>query len=252
MKFNVKQIYHTSHCGSTLVATLLKDCGIPVYTEPEWTHLFFKPYYSPVFNRMMKKYDGSIIKFPSPLCNFSSHFPGEKIFLYRKLKHHLFKRKTQISHDGTPPIKSIIAWSYGHHIKYCHPSLSKINFDTDLKKHIFMWANQIQWMTDSNDILWVESNNFFKNKKETMDLVCDHLNLPHILDYSMANVYVKGIGMNHSDIELKNVVPQMENVRYLYPSFGVIEDELCDHDSEIQELMIWVKKNMEFINSEYL
>jgi hypothetical protein len=68
----------------------------------------------------------------------------------------------------------------------------------------------------------------------------------------MANVYVKGIGMNHSDIELKNVVPQMENVRYLYPSFGVIEDELCDHDSEIQELMIWVKKNMEFINSEYL
>jgi len=252
MKFNVKQIYHTSHCGSTLMATLLKDCGIPVYTEPGWTHSFFKPNYKPVFNRIMKNYDGSIIKFPSPLCNFSSHFHGEKIFLYRKLKHHLFKRKTQISYDGTPPIKSIIAWSYGHHIKYCHPSLSKITFDTDLKKHIFMWANQIQWMTYSNDVLWVESNNFFKNKKETMDLVCDHLNLPQVLDYSMSNIYVKGVGMNHSDIELKNVVPQMENVRYLYPSFGVIEDELCDPDSEIQELMIWVKKNMEFINSEYL
>jgi len=251
MKFNVKQIYHTSHCGSTLMATLLKNSA-PVYTEPSWTKTFFQPDCNIVFNRVMKSYDGSIIKFPSSLCNFAGHFPGEKVFLYRKLKRHLFKRKTQKSDVHKDPIKAIINWAYAYNTKYCHPSLVGIEFDTDLKKMIFMWANRIQWISEVDNVLWIEANNFFENKKEIMNTVCDHLNLPQVLDYSMSNIYVKGVGMNHSDIELKNVVPQMENVRYLYPSFGVIEDELCDPDSEIQELMIWVKKNMEFINSEYL
>jgi hypothetical protein len=200
----------------------------------------------------MKLYDGSIIKFPSPLCNFSSHFYGEKIFLYRKLKHHLFKRKTQRGYNARDPIKYIISWAHEHHTKYCHPSLRDIKFDTDLKIMIFMWANKIQWMKDSNEVLWIESNSFFENKKKTMDLVCDHFNVPHVLDYSMANIYVKNVGMNHSDIQLKDVVPNMENVRYLYPSFGIIEDELCNPDKEILELVDWTNNNMPFISPELI
>lgn len=251
MKFNVKQIYHTSHCGSTLMATLLQNCA-PVYTEPSWTRSFFDPNSKPVFNRFMKEYDGSIIKFPSSLCNFSDHFPGEKVFLYRKLNRHLFKRKTQKSAEVKNPIKAIIRYAYDYNLKYCHPSLKEIDYDTDLKKMIFMWANRIQWMMDAKDVLWIESNDFFRNKKETMDKVCDHFKLPYITDFSLANVYVKGVGMNHSDVELKKVIPQMENARYLYPSFGIIEDEICNADKEILELIAWVKENMGFINSEYL
>ncbi|NBP02570.1 MAG: hypothetical protein EBU90_21110 [Proteobacteria bacterium] len=252
LKYKVNQIFHTSHCGSTLMASLLKSSA-KVYTEPSWTHSFWDSKNNIIFNRMMKNYDyGSVIKFPSPLCNYSDNFPGKKVFLYRNLRRHLFKIKHIKFINHFNGMKCILDSYYDYNLKTCHPSLSEIFFDTDLKKTIFMWANKIQWISESKDILWIESNNFFKNKKDTMDLVCKHFEMPLINDYSLANVYVKGIGMNHSDIQLDKVVPDMTKVRYLYPSFGIIEDIMCDSDFEIQECMSWVRKNMSFINSNYL
>lgn len=251
-KYNINQIFHTSHCGSTLMASLLKSSS-KVYTEPSWSHTFWDPNNRTIFNRMMKEYDhGSVIKFPSPLCNYANNFPGKKVFLYRNLKRHLFKIKHLRFSYYSNGMKSIINSYYDYNIRNCHPTLKGISFEDDLKKTIFMWANKIQWILESEDVLWIESNDFFHNKKETMDKVCNHFEVPFVTDFSLANVYVKGIGMNHSDVQLDKVVPNMTNVRYLYPSFGIIHDDVCESDSEVQESMVWVKNNMGFISSNYL
>lgn len=247
MKFNVKQIYHTSHCGSTLMASLLKDCGLPVYTEPSWTHDMIQERGPRVFNKEMKEYDNSIIKFPSAMCNFSDHFYGEKVFLYRKLNAHLLKRK---SINGQ--IERVISLFYKHNVKYCHPSLKEIEFDTNIKKIIFMWANRIQWLRDAKDILWIESNSFFLDKKKTMDLVCEHLKLPQVTDYSLCRIYVKGIGMNNSDIELSKVIPDISKGFVTWPSYGIVEDDLCLLDKEVVNSIEWTLDNIPFIPSKYI
>lgn len=251
-KYNINQIFHTSHCGSTLMASLLKSSS-KVYTEPAWTHTFWNPNNRTVFNRMMKDYEsGSVIKFPSPLCNYASNFPGKKIFLYRSLRRHVFKIKHLRFSYHSSGMRSIINNYYDYNVKNCHPTLREVSPETDLKKTVFMWANKIQWMSEVEDVLWIESNDFFSNKKETMDRVCEHFELPHVTDFSLASVYVKGIGMNHSDVQLDKVVPDMTKARYLYPSFGIVENEICNHDSEIRDLMAWVEESMGFISPEYL
>ena len=89
MKFdtiNINQIYHTSHCGSTLMAALLSNSSI-VYSEPPWTkNLLLNEDLD--FNLLKDLYN-IVIKFGSGWCKYSNIVPGKKIFLYRKLKHHI-------------------------------------------------------------------------------------------------------------------------------------------------------------------
>ncbi len=171
MKIN--QIYHTSHCGSTLMATLLAN-STTVYCEPSWS--------SRLLNGELEL-DDATIKFGSGWCPFSHQLPGKKVFLYRKLKHHLFKIKS------SNYINRIVSTKYEHHLKHCHPSLKEYQFTTDLEKITFMWLNNVQWISDIGDVLWVESNSFFENKKETMDKVCDHFNLDRVKNYESTNCY---------------------------------------------------------------
>lgn len=84
----IKQIYHTSHCGSTLLISILKESS-SVYSEPFWTHQVIK--HNSNFFQFIDNYDDDIIKLPSGLCHFAHQINGKKIFLYRKLKQHLFK-----------------------------------------------------------------------------------------------------------------------------------------------------------------
>ena len=144
----INQIYHTSHCGSTLMATLLAN-STTVYCEPTWS--------SSLLDGKLNL-DNVTIKFGSGWCPFSNKLPGKKVFLYRKLKHHLFKIKS--SHY----IDSIISTKYEHHLTYCHPTLKEFQFQTNLEKIAFMWLNNVQWVKEVNDVLWIESNSFFENK----------------------------------------------------------------------------------------
>lgn len=241
-KFNIGQIYHTSHCGSTLMIALLRQSSI-VYAEPSWLHQIVNDENSKiVFNRVLKNHynNGTIIKFPSSLCNYSGHFPGKKVFLYRKLKHHLFKIKSCVQ------LPYILSTIYNYHIHNCHPSLKEFEFNSDLEKIMFTWLNMTLWMLENNNdddnLLWIESNSFLKDKKKTMDLVCDHMEVDRIKNFEIANIHVKLLGMNGNDSPMNDIdVNISDKNRYLYPSYGIVEDDLCDQYSEIQSLVEWVE-----------
>ena len=218
---SVNQIYHTSHCGSTLIATLLAN-STTVYCEPPWS--------SSLLNGELEL-SNVTVKFGSGWCPFSNKLPGKKVFLYRKLKHHLFKIKS--SHY----IDSIISTKYEHHLTHCHPTLKGFQFETDLEKIAFMWLNNVQWVKEVNDVLWIESNSFFENKKETMDKVCDHFNLDRVKNYELANVYVKSFGLIGNEKAINEAeIPNLGNVKTLYPSFGIIESDMVGYNAEIKSL----------------
>ena len=226
---SVNQIYHTSHCGSTLMATLLAN-STTVYCEPPWS--------SSLLNGELEL-SNVTVKFGSGWCPFSNKLSGKKVFLYRKLKHHLFKIKS--SHY----IDSIISTKYEHHLNHCHPSLKKFQFKTDLEKIAFMWLNNVQWVKEVNDVLWIEANSFFENKKETMNQICNHFNLKQIKNYELSNVYVKSFGLIGNEKAInESEIPNLGTVKTLYPSYGVIEDDLCDQFSEITDLSVWVEETL--------
>lgn len=238
MKNNINQIYHTSHCGSTLMSTLLANSTI-VYCEPPWTSNLLN-----LNKKVNLKVDNATIKFGSGWCPFSKKLSkklsGKKVFLYRKLKHHLYKIKSSNYVDR------IVDEKYEHHLKNCHESLKQLNFKTDLEKIAFMWINNVQHIKELDNVLWVEANSFFENKKETMDKVCDHFNLNRIKNYDLSNFYVKSFGLIGKEKAINETeIPNLGQTKTLYPSFGVVEDYLCDQFSEISDIVSSIQENID-------
>lgn len=231
MKININQIYHTSHCGSTLMATLLAN-STTVYCEPLWSSdlLLTKDL------NLVKNFNDVTIKFGSGYCPFAKNLPGKKIFLYRKLNHHLFKIKT------SSYIDHIISTKYEHHLTHCHPLLKKHQFETELEKIAFMWLNNILWIKEVDDILWIESNSFFEDKKETMNIVCDYFNISKVKNFELSTVYVKSFGLIGNENPINQIqIPNLGEIKSLYPSFGIIETFMVSYDEQIRTISDWVE-----------
>ena len=231
------QIYHTSHCGSTLLVSLLSTV-VPSYSEPSWCHKIILGK-NIDFDEEIKKYKNGVIKLPSGLCHFAYKTEDKKIFLYRNLKKNLFKLLV-LDLDRY----KYINYYYEYFLKNIHPNLKNIEFDTFEKKHIFLWCNRIFWLLDSANVLGINSNNFFANKKQILDEVCDFLKLQKVEDFSYQNYNTKWAGLNINDEEISKVKPKNENVFITYPSYGIIEDAVCLHDEKIMELVDWAKNNI--------
>ena len=225
----INQIYHTSHCGSTLMATLLANSTI-VYAEPSWVNNLIQN------DKLIEELiDNTVIKFQSSLCHYSGHLSGKKVFLYRKLKHHLYKIKT------SNYIDSIVSTKYEYHLNHCHSSLKEYQFHTDLEKIAFIWLNIIQWISETPDILWIETNSFLSNKKETMDIVCDYFEISRVKNFDLSNFYVKSFGLLGKETSINEVViPHLGEMKTLYPSYGIVEDDLIMFDNEISSIVSWV------------
>ena len=225
----INQIYHTSHCGSTLMATLLANSTI-VYAEPSWVNNLIQN------DKLIEELiDNTVIKFQSSLCHYSGHLSGKKVFLYRKLKHHLYKIKT------SNYIDSIVSTKYEYHLHHCHPSLKEYQFHTDLEKIAFIWLNIIQWISETPDILWIETNSFLSNKKETMDIVCDYFEISRVKNFDLSNFYVKSFGLLGKETSInETVIPHLGEMKTLYPSYGIVEDDLIMFDNEISSIVSWV------------
>lgn len=232
----INQIYHTSHCGSTLMATLLANSTV-VYAEPSWIHNLIQN------NKLVEELtDNTVIKFQSSFCHYSGHFAGKKVFLYRKLKHHLYKIKS------SNYIDSIVSSKYEYHLHHCHPLLREYQFDSDLEKIAFMWLNIIQWISETPDILWIETNSFLSNKKETMDIVCDYFEIDRVKNFELSNFHVKSFGLLGKETSInETVIPHLGQVKSLYPSYGIVEDDLCNQYDDINDLISGVKSEMPFV-----
>jgi hypothetical protein len=232
------QIYHTSHCGSTLLTTLLSEV-ISSYSEPSWCHKIIAGE-NIDFAKEIEKYKHSVIKLPSGLCHYACQTEDKKIFLYRNLKNHLFKL---IVLDGNR--YNYLNYYYEYFQKNIHPKLKEINFDNDGKKHVFLWCNRIFWLLDSSNVAAVNSNIFFENKKETLHQICEFFEVKKIKNFLYQNYDVKMIGLNHNEMEISKVSPNLENRRVTYPSYGIIEDEICLNDEGVMQLVDWAKEYIE-------
>jgi len=234
----INQIYHTSHCGSTLLISLLKEVT-EAYSEPFWTHQVIN--HNIDFFEHIGQYNAGTIKLPSALCHFASQSNGKKIFLYRQLKQHLLK----ILPDRK--IAYIDSNYYPYFRKNIHPSLKNIEFDTIEKMNIFLWANRIMWISECPDISWINTNEFLTNKKETLDFVCDHFEIEKIKNIELADIHVKSIGMNHNDIELNKVCVNLDQGICVESDFGIISDEVCYNNHKVRQLVEWTRDNLPFI-----
>jgi hypothetical protein len=211
------------------MATLLANSTI-VYAEPSWVNNLIQN------DKLIEELiDNTVIKFQSSLCHYSGHLSGKKVFLYRKLKHHLYKIKT------SNYIDSIVSTKYEYHLNHCHPSLKEYQFHTDLEKIAFIWLNIIQWISETPDILWIETNSFLSNKKETMDIVCDYFEISRVKNFDLSNFYVKSFGLLGKETSINEaVIPHLGEMKTLYPSYGIVEDDLIMFDNEISSIVSWV------------
>jgi len=240
---NIHQIYHTSHCGSTLMSTLLRFSS-EVYSEPPWLHsTLTKGDSKKELHKILDEKSDCVIKFPSIYCFFSNSYPGKKIFLYRNLKQHLVKILS-LEKKRIEKIVSQVEW-YGD--KCLHPLVKVHSLETDIKKITAMWVSRILYLMEVEDVMWIKSNDFFANKKEIMDSVCEHFNVPKVKDFSIAEFYVKEVGFKPGiEIPLSNIDPDIKNKKSIDSLFGIIGED-CDVNIEIETMISWTQDNFTLI-----
>ena len=151
-------IFHTSHCGSTLLVKLLSP-KIESYSEPNWTH-------EPIQNNSFMLHsdtlhkERTLVKYPSGVCPMVSQVSGKKVFLYRNLKEHLFK------------FRSVGDYQFSYYLdfflKQRHPAIADMPIDSKLQKHLFLWANRVLWVQEEKEVLWIKSRDFFAHKEEEL------------------------------------------------------------------------------------
>lgn len=225
-------IFHTSHCGSTLLATKLSK-SLPTLTEPDWSH--------ELKNDLIDNIKKTInIRVPEEvIVKYSSHFPylasfitGKKVFLYRKLNHHL--QKFNVSEK----IDKNLNYAFQTQCKALHKELrfcienGILNLENSQEALVIFWINRLLWMKDNKDILFIEANNFFKNQEQVCKEICDWFDI----DYKPINInfHVKKEGLNHQS----NFIDwtQLNSINSEFNSFiGVFENstnktilELCN------------------------
>lgn len=234
----INQIYHTSHCGSTLLISLLRK-SIKSYSEPFWSHQVIRNEAN-FFDNIYNYQNDEVIKLPSGLCHFSHQTEGKKIFLYRQLKQHLLKIFSGYNLE-------YIDFYYQYFQNNMHPSLKNIQFNTIEKQNIFLWANRIMWMSECTNSVWIESNKFLSNKKKFLDVICDYFQISKVIDIDLSNIDVKSIGMHHNDCDLNKVIPNFDNLVYVNSEYGIILDEECFNDNRVYHSLEWAYKNLTFI-----
>jgi hypothetical protein len=152
-------IFHTSRCGSTLLACLLSK-SIQTLAEPSWS---CQPTENIDFEKNHK--EECLVKYPSMAYQLIPNIDSKIVFLYRNLDDHLKKLE----------------------------SVREIN----RQEEAFLWSSRFFFATQAEDIIFIESNYFLNNQKETCQLICDYFGI----EYKPVeiNFHVKDAGFNGKD-----------------------------------------------------
>jgi hypothetical protein len=164
-------IFHTSSCGSTLLACLLSK-SISSYSEPDWvTEIFtYKDLNEKIERAKECHKPNTLVKYSSLVCEIAPHIEGKKVFLYRNLEDHI-KKKQECG---------CIVGSVAHEAK--------------------LWHKRFGYILDSDNVLFIEANHFFDNQQEVVKKVCDHFGIEYIpieIDF-----HVKKAGYHHTNIPI--------------------------------------------------
>ena len=191
-------IFHTSNCGSTLLATLLRN-NIKPFSEPTWIDKiylqkpdeFFKEYNHSKWDDIVKRKklyheDNTLVKYPSYASFLSKVVSGKKIFLYRDLRDHIEK------------INSIEKYStkfrrltYHYEIFKLRNLFPHINPENDRQKLAYVWAHHMFDISKSQNVLFLKSNDFFLHPKDTVNKVTKFFGIDSVKDFDPLSFHVK-------------------------------------------------------------
>jgi hypothetical protein len=190
----MNSIFHTSHCGSTLLACLLSK-SIPTLTEPSWSHEL-KDKEDPISYINENHLSGQLVKYSSVYCHLMPQVEGKKVFLYRPLTSHIKKLKN--SADASFHLTSMVpnlhsktkSWDKG---------------ETETTIQTVLWMDRCFWAIDSENVLLINANDLFDDPQKIARKVCRFFEIDYVpveIDYQ-----VKLANLNHSDepINIDNV-----------------------------------------------
>ena len=191
-------IFHTSNCGSTLLATLLRN-SIETYSEPTWidkiylqeTDDFLKEYNYAKWDDIVKRKklshkDNTLVKYPSYASFLSNVVSGKKIFLYRDLRDHM--EKIISKEKGNTWFRRT---SYHYEIFKLRNLFPDVNPKNDKQKMAFVWAHHLFDISKSQNVLFLKSNDFFLYPREIVDKVTKFFDISPVKDFDPLSFHVK-------------------------------------------------------------
>lgn len=116
---------------------------------------------------------GSCIEPTERLLYRAPHVQGKKVFLYRQLP--------------------------------CQIGAYMQLGQTNLRKRTEDWITILKTMKRAKDIIWIESNDFFRDVRGTIDTVTDHFEIPPVKNINWANHNVKLFveqGLTYAPVQL--------------------------------------------------
>jgi len=162
-------IFHTSHCGSTLLSCLLSK-SIVTYAEPDWSH---KLKNMATIEEEIKAIeenhqDNTIVKYSSKVTDVMPFTEGKKVFLYRNFEDHI--RKLSNVYSNFNATTEAVEWSR----RFLNASLAK-------------------------DCLYMQSNYFIENQQEACKIICNHFNIEYKPLLKEIDFHVKEAGFNNNN-----------------------------------------------------
>ena len=154
-------IFHTSHCGSTLLSSLLSK-SIPTLTEPSWSHKL-KDKQDSISYINENHLSGQLVKYSSVYCYLMPQVEGKKVFLYRSLVSHIKKMKNSLD---TP-----------FHLNAMTPNLhNKTKFwdmgKTETTIQTILWMDRCFWAMEAKDLLLINAQDLFEDQQKVVKKVC--------------------------------------------------------------------------------
>ena len=191
-------IFHTSNCGSTLLATLLRN-NIKTFSEPTWidsiyplkTDDFLKEYNNSKWDDIVKgkkllHEDHTLVKYPSCTSFLSNVVSGKKIFLYRDLRDHIekimSKDKKSTKHRRL---------SYHYEIFKLRNLFPHVKPKNDRQKLAYVWAHHMFDISKSQNVMYLKSNDFFLHPKDTVNKVTKFFDINSVKDFDPLSFHVK-------------------------------------------------------------
>lgn len=199
-------IFHTSHCGSTLLSALLSK-SVPTLNEPLWSHTL-KDLEDPIPIIEELHLEGTLVKYSSVYCHLMNQVKGKKVFLYRDLASHVKKLKAHADD---------MEFHFEAMKDHLNGRFHNINVEgSDTLKCAILWADRCFSAIDSKDVLSINADDLFEDPQRVAKKVCRFFEVEYVPTEITYNV--KEAGLNHTDqvINLDNVVVKNDYTEPVY------------------------------------
>jgi len=209
---NNYSIFHTSHCGSTLLAGMLSE-SLPTLTEPDWSHRIHKhPGKKNTIEFINSNLtDNTLVKYSSAFCYVAPFVAGKKVFLYRTLQSHLEKMISNSNYliNNLDFVSEVLKCNFHKDLGYNYENLP---YHDKLLTHALLWVDRYLHLKDCDDVLMIDSNNFLTDRVKTAQKICDYFDVEFKCPDILLNTEIdaKSSMFNHNstplNIKTKNVV----------------------------------------------